>query len=122
MERSQVVVEVKNRMRATRAPELHDKLQLVTYMLLTGCAQGDLVQCVRDAPDARVRVDRVLLAHHRADYDRVVVPRLLAYRPDTHHTHHSVSNHVSRHTPTRPTIARANARNIPEIVGGERVL
>mgnify|MGYP001449803589 CR=1 FL=1 len=71
-----IVIEVKNRMHQVRAPELYDKLQVVTYLQMLGWSRGDLVQRVKDAPDAPVRVDRILRSDHSEDWARVVLPRL----------------------------------------------
>ena len=73
-----IVIEVKNRMHQVRAPELYDKLQVVTYLQMLGWSRGDLVQRVKDAPDAPVRVDRILRSDHSEDWARVVLPRLRA--------------------------------------------
>ena len=73
-----IVVEIKNRMASTRTPDLYDQLQIVAYCIMTGCAAGHLVQRVRSADDAPVRVDRVALADHEKDWRAVVVPRLVA--------------------------------------------
>ena len=73
-----IVIEVKNRMHQVRAPELYDKLQVVTYLQMLGWSRGDLVQRVKDAPDAPVRVDRILRSEHENDWARVVLPRLRA--------------------------------------------
>jgi hypothetical protein len=73
-----IVIEVKNRMHQVRAPELYDKLQVVCYLQMLGWSRGDLVQRVKDAPDAPVRVDRILRSDHSEDWARVVLPRLRA--------------------------------------------
>ena len=73
-----IVIEVKNRMHQVRAPELYDKLQVVTYLQMLGWSRGDLVQRVKDALDAPVRVDRILRSEHENDWARVVLPRLRA--------------------------------------------
>ena len=73
-----IVIEVKNRMHQVRAPELYDKLQVVTYLQMLGWSRGDLVQRVKDALDAPVRVDRILRSDHSEDWARVVLPRLRA--------------------------------------------
>ncbi len=73
-----IVIEVKNRMHQVRAPELYDKLQVVTYLQMLGWSRGDLVQRVKDSLDAPVRVDRILRSEHENDWARVVLPRLRA--------------------------------------------
>jgi len=73
-----IVIEVKNRMHQVRAPELYDKLQVVTYLQMLGWSRGDLVQRIKDSPDAPVRVDRILRSDHSEDWARVVLPRLRA--------------------------------------------
>ena len=66
------------RQHQVRAPELYDKLQVVTYLQMLGWSRGDLVQRIKDAPDAPVRVDRILHSDHSEDWARVVLPRLRA--------------------------------------------
>jgi len=73
-----IVIEVKNRMHQVRAPELYDKLQVVCYLQMLGWSRGDLVQRIKESPDAPVRVDRILLADHAQDWACVVVPRVTA--------------------------------------------
>ena len=50
-----IVIEVKNRMHQVRAPELYDKLQVVTYLQMLGWSRGDLVQRIKDPPTRTVR-------------------------------------------------------------------
>ena len=73
-----IVIEVKNRMHQVRAPELYDKLQVVTYLQMLGWSRGDLVQRIKSDENAPVRVDRILRSEHENDWARVVLPRLRA--------------------------------------------
>ena len=47
------------------APRVARQIQLVIYCLMLGCDAGDLVQCVRDAPDAPITISRVELGAER---------------------------------------------------------
>lgn len=74
-----VVVEVKNRVSRTKVPpDLHDEIQLLIYMLMTECPEGDLVQTVRSHPDDPVVVTRVTRERHAKDWANIILPRLYA--------------------------------------------
>ena len=73
-----VVVEVKNRVNACRAPPLHEQLQVFCYLRMTGRRVGHLVQRVRSDAAAGCRVDRVALNDHAASWRDFCVPRLRA--------------------------------------------
>eukprot|EP01036_Dinobryon_divergens_P043580 gene43580-58041_t len=46
-----VLVEVKNRVHRIQShPALHEQIQLCTYMIMTGCALGDIVQGISSSP------------------------------------------------------------------------
>ena len=74
-----LVVEMKNRMRRVHEPPpLRDMIQLCLYLRMLGCAEGDLVQCVRtNDPVQQVSVSRVRLdGEHDRGWRDQVRPRL----------------------------------------------
>jgi hypothetical protein len=82
-----VVVEVKHRVGSLKAPPpLYDEIQLVTYCLMLGVTDGDLVQCVRHhgaAAGQTILVTRVSLHAppmcHGANWHVHLLPRLYAF-------------------------------------------
>ncbi|KNC87427.1 hypothetical protein SARC_00464 [Sphaeroforma arctica JP610] len=78
-----LVVEIKNRAggRIFNPPHLHEQVQVLVYLKLTGCTQGDLVQYVdsdRGKGESLMDISRVRLEDfENADvWESVIVPRL----------------------------------------------
>lgn len=80
-----VVVEIKNRVSSIKVPPpFYDEIQLVTYCLMLGATDGDLVQCVRSvAHGCQIHIARVnLLAaplRHADSWHLHIKPRLYAF-------------------------------------------
>mmetsp|Transcript_21860 Transcript_21860/g.33643 ORF Transcript_21860/g.33643 Transcript_21860/m.33643 type:complete len:452 (-) Transcript_21860:9-1364(-) len=71
-----VVIEIKNRVYRLNQPQLHDELQIVAYMHMTQCKQGDLVQRHARKGAVDTSTTRIELARHNQDWNNIVVPRL----------------------------------------------
>lgn len=83
-----VVVELKTRVRRiAHPPPLYEQIQLISYLVMLGCEQGDLVQCIPKVLDEGID-GAACPAEDEGWMNEFSIHRVKLHGPPYYHSHH----------------------------------